>query len=131
MRAARTVMLVVGVLALFAVTPAGAQTLRLSPGSLFESPQSVGLEAMAQTALRRAQQKQSLTSRLERHDDRPCRSEDRRVDHASDSQQRRVEVHAADRHAAGVSASRMTINRRARRARREDVLLCVLRDLCG
>ena len=64
MRAARTVMLVVGVLALFAVTPAGAQTLRLSPGSLFESPQSVGLEAMAQTALRRAQQKQSLTSKL-------------------------------------------------------------------
>jgi hypothetical protein len=53
-------MLVVGVLALFAVTPAGAQTLRLSPGSLFEPPQSVDLLARARAALRTAQQKQLL-----------------------------------------------------------------------
>lgn len=65
MTVARTVTLVVGVLALFDTIPAGAQTLRLSPGSLFESPQSVGLEAMAQAALRRARQKQSLTFRSE------------------------------------------------------------------
>jgi hypothetical protein len=64
MRAARAVVLVVGVLVLVAAAPAGAQTLRLSPGSLFEAPQSVGLEAMARAALRRAQQKQSLTSKL-------------------------------------------------------------------
>ena len=65
MRAVRTVMLLVGVLALFGAAPAGAQTLRLSPRSLFEAPQSVGLEAMAQAALRRARQKQSLTLRSE------------------------------------------------------------------
>ena len=65
MRAARALVLVIGVLALIAAAaPAGAQTLRLSPGSLFESPQSVGLQAMARAALRRAQQKQSLTFKL-------------------------------------------------------------------
>ena len=60
MRAARTVTLVVGVLALLGATPAEAQTLRLSPGSLFEAPQSVDLLARARAALRAAQQKQLL-----------------------------------------------------------------------
>ena len=60
MRAVRTVMLLVGVLALFGATPAGAETLRLSPRSLFEAPQSVDLLARARAALRMAQQKQLL-----------------------------------------------------------------------
>jgi hypothetical protein len=62
MRAGRTVMLVVGVLTLVAAAPAEAQTLRLSPESLFEAPQSVQLEGLARAALRRSQEKQSQTS---------------------------------------------------------------------
>jgi hypothetical protein len=59
------VALVLSVLALVAAVPAGAQTLRLSPASLFEAPQSGQLEGLARAALRRAQQKQLLTSKSE------------------------------------------------------------------
>ena len=71
MRAARAVVVVVGVLTLVAAAPAGAQTLRLSPESLFEAPQSVQLEGLARAALRRAQQKQSLTSKSESSSQKP------------------------------------------------------------
>jgi hypothetical protein len=60
MRAPRAVVVIVGVLTLVAAAPARAQTLRLSPGSLFEAPQSVDLLARARAALRTAQQKQLL-----------------------------------------------------------------------
>lgn len=54
------VALVISVFALAAAAPAGAQTLRLSPGSLFEPPQSVELLGRVRAALRTAQQKQLM-----------------------------------------------------------------------
>jgi hypothetical protein len=71
MRAARAVVLVVGVLTLVTTAPTGAQTLRLSPGSLFEPPRSVELLGRVQAALRTAQQKQSLTSKSEPSPQKP------------------------------------------------------------